>query len=118
MITIIHGDDIVSSRKHFISEKEKVQNSIIFDGGKVTITDLIQAFEGSLFGSENSIFVEGLLERKRKEQSEIIIYIKDQKSGNFFIWEDKELSKAQLSVLHLRMLISIKLFRQLRNYHQ
>lgn len=98
MITIIHGDDIVSSRKHFLFQREKVQNSLILDGEKISLTELIQTFEGSLFGSQKTIFIEDLFGRKGKEYVEVADYLKRQKTGEIILWEGKELSKTSLSV--------------------
>jgi hypothetical protein len=47
MITIIHGDNITESRKHFLELKQKQKDAISFDYKNVTLTDLIQNIEGS-----------------------------------------------------------------------
>lgn len=98
MITIIHGGDIVSSRKHFLSQREKSQSPLVLDGEKISLTDLVQTFEGSLFGSQRAIFIEGFLERKGKEFLEIASYLKSQQSSDIVLWEGKELSKPTLSI--------------------
>lgn len=100
MIIIIHGDDTVSSRKYFLDQKRDITDPLTFDGEKVTITDLVQIFEGgSLFSDEKVVFIEELFKRKAgKDLSEIISYLNTAKFGNVFIWEGKTLGKSALSL--------------------
>src|SRR3989344_2963134 len=88
MITIIHGDNISESRNYFLELKHPPaggqKNIISFDGGKVTITDLVQNIEGSsLFGDTKEIFN---------------FIDKNSKDSTFVLWESKEISKGNLSV--------------------
>lgn len=97
MITIIHGDDISASRNFFLEQKIKASNLSSFEGEKLSITDIKQVFEGGgLFSDAKNIFIENFLS---KPASEIIEYLGKQKEGNIVIWEEKELTKKQLSVL-------------------
>lgn len=103
MITIIHGDDISESRKHFQDLKLKYKNFVLLDGGKITITDLVQNVEGSgLFEDTKAIFIEDLLtklKKTNKESKEILDFIiKNAKSSNFVLWEGKEILKRDLSL--------------------
>ena len=103
MITIIHGDDISASRKYFQDLKAKQKNIVSFDGGKITITDLVQNIEGSsLFGDTKSIFVEELfakLKKSEKSTKEILNFIaQNSKDSNFVLWESKEILKRDLSL--------------------
>lgn len=101
MITIIHGDDIVSSRKYLVGEKEKAKNPLAFDGKTVTVTDLAQALQGSmLFHNEKTIFLEDFFSRKKsKEQDTSVSHL--QKSTNeheIYLWEGRNLTKAEASL--------------------
>ena len=103
MITIIHGDDIFKSREYFHELKQKYKDFILFDGNKLTITDLVQNIEGSgLFGSTKTIFIEEFLTKLKKtniESKEILDFIiKNAKSANFILWEGKEILKRDLSL--------------------
>lgn len=104
MITIIHGDDISLSRKLFQELKNKQSDHVLFDGNKLTLTDLVQNLEGSgLFGNKKDIFIEELLtkiKKASKESKEILDLInKHAKSSTFVLWESKELLKRDLSLL-------------------
>lgn len=98
MITIIHGDDIVSSRKYLTDQKQKYKNSYNFDPQLQSLTDLVQIVEGgSLFNDEKFIFIENLLSSK-KLQDELISYINTHsKDAEFFLWEEKELPAKTIS---------------------
>lgn len=102
MITIIHGDNISESRKHFQDLKLKHKNFVLLEGGKITITDLVQNIEGSgLFEGIKAIFIEEFLtklKKTNKESKEIHDYlIKNAKSSDFILWEGKEILKRDLS---------------------
>ncbi|MBI2430894.1 MAG: hypothetical protein HYV39_02685 [Candidatus Levybacteria bacterium] len=98
MITIIHGDDIVSSRKYFLEQKEKAGHPIYFEGEKLTLTDLMQISEGGmLFSDEKKVFIEDFFSKRKltKETSSIINYIKRQEDVDIFFWDGKILAKKQ-----------------------
>lgn len=102
MITIVHGDDISESRNYFQELKHKQKDLVLFDGNKLTITDLVQNIEGSsLFGSTKAIFIEEFLTRFKKankESKEILDFIiKNSKVANFAMWESKVILKRDLS---------------------
>lgn len=101
MITILHGDDLASSRNYYISERQKSKNPVILDGGKLTLSDLMQSLEGgSLFNEEKDIFIENFFSSKKTNASfkEIVVYIDKQNSeANIFFWENSELSKTELA---------------------
>ena len=100
MITIIHGNDIVSSRQFFVDQKNKATNPVVFQGVSLTVTDLAQVLSsGGLFGNENTLFIEELLSQRKKaaQADSIISYIFDnQDKGNIVLWEEKEISGATL----------------------
>ena len=97
MINIIHGEDNASSRKYFIEEKQKSAESIIFDGEKLILTDLIQALQGGLlFGNEKKIFIEDFFSKRKpsREYDEILVFLKkNEATYDMFFWEEKELTK-------------------------
>ena len=98
MIIILHGDDIVSSRNQLVSLREKTKNPLDFRGDKLTLSDLVQAIEGSsLFFIEKNIFIENFLAQKKTNQQfkEIVEYIaKNNKDVNIVFWENHEISKS------------------------
>ena len=101
MITLIHGDDIVSSRKYFIEEKNSLKNLKSLDSKDLNIQNLVELFKSdSLFSTEKNIFIENFFEQKKSDEFEKIInYVKKNSSKvNLFIWEKDELSKTELSV--------------------
>lgn len=101
MITIAYGDDAASSRNYYISERQKSKNPVILDGGKLTLSDLMQSLEGgSLFNDEKDIFIENFFSAKKVNASfkEIAVYIdKQDTQANIFFWENSELSKTELA---------------------
>ena len=100
MITVIHGDDIVSSRKYFIEKKQKVDNAQILSGVNVTLTELIQLVEGSLFVQTRHLFIENLFISKKKEElKHVLPFLLDAKNVDVLLWEGKELSAGTLSSL-------------------
>ncbi len=100
MITIIHGDDLSTSRNHYLSERQKTKNPVIFEGGKLSLSELLQSLEGgSLFNEEKNIFIENFFSSKKAnpEFKKIIEIIQNNKSANIVFWENTELSKTDLN---------------------
>lgn len=100
MITIIHGDDIVSSRNFFVSQKQKIKNPIEFAGENITLTSLVQIFEGGeLFTEKKAIFLEDFLTKRKasKDKDEILSYLAKYQNHEIFLWEGKEISTKSLS---------------------
>lgn len=99
MITIIHGNDAASSRKYFLGEKERLSDATVVDGKSINLTDLTQIFEGGeLFANPKNFFIEQVFARKKsRELDEIVNYIEANKNNNIFMWDDKELTKSNLS---------------------
>ena len=112
MITIAYGDDVASSRNFYISERQKLKNPVILDGGKFTVSDLMQSLEGgSLFNDDKEIFIENFFSSKKNNPSfkEIITYIDSQGiKANIFFWENSELSKTELGTFKKSV---VKLFK-------
>lgn len=94
MITLIHGEDVLLSR-NFLNELKL--NLIRFDAINDDISELIQVLEGSsLFASEQNVLIENLFSKKTKNLSEIIRMVNIAKV-NVFIYELKEITKANLA---------------------
>lgn len=98
MITLIHGDDVVSCRKTLDNLKGKYEGyeKILFDGTKISLTAFISATNSlSIFGQEKLIIVENLISAiATKEKEEILNFIKNQKNlSEITFWEQKEVSK-------------------------
>lgn len=101
MITIIHGDDIVSSRNFFVSQKQKIKNPLEFNGESVTLTDLIQIFEGGeLFSEEKTLFLEDFLTKRKqsRDKDQILSYLAKYQNHEVFLWEGKEASLKSLAL--------------------
>lgn len=100
MLTIIHGDDIVQSRKYFLEIKKSQKDAVSFSSD-VTLTDLTQSLEGGgLFGEEKIIFIENLLSKRKqsKDLQEILDFIQLKKGERTIcLWEEKEILKGKLS---------------------
>jgi DNA polymerase III delta subunit len=114
MITIIHGDDLASSRNYFLELKLQQKNAIIYDGSKVTITELVQDIEGSgLFNNSKTIFIEEILTKTKKTDKnvkEILNFIaKNSFESTFVLWESKEISKRDLSIFNKALVKFFKL---------
>lgn len=104
MITVVHGDDIVSSRKHFVDLKNKAHEPVSLNGSSVIIPDLMQALEGTaLFQDQKHIFIEELFGKKKttaRELKEITEYIAAHSdSASVVIWEPKQLTPATLKLI-------------------
>src|SRR3989344_6540554 len=87
MITIIHGDDELTSRNYFVSQKDS--NSLTFDAENIDPVELGQSLNGSdLFGRSDKIFIENLFTKNgTKNLNEIAeILGKKNKSENFFFF--------------------------------
>lgn len=96
MITVIHGDDIVSSRNYYLEQKNKAKNPISFDEQNLSIENLVKSIEGgSLFGEENEIFIEEFLsQNKSKIVDEVKDYLNNNsKTSEIYFWEPSEIKR-------------------------
>lgn len=101
MITIVHGDDIVSSRNFFVSQKQKLKNPLEFAGENITLTALVQIFEGGeLFTEKKAVFIEDFLAKRKasRDKDEILSYLAKYQDHEIFLWEGKEISAKSLSI--------------------
>lgn len=113
MITIIHGDDVLSSR-NFLNDLKL--SFIRFDGASEDISELIQALVGSsMFGGDQNILIENLFSKKTKDLS-LIIKLINQTSVNVYVYDLKEVSKANLAKFPKATLEFFKLPQNLFNF--
>lgn len=109
MVTLIHGDDTVSSRKYLIELKTSSENSVTLDGKELILTDLVHTLKSnSLFSNKKNIFIEGFFSRKTKELEGAIDLINNNSNLNIVLWDENELSRPQLSAFSKA---AIKLFK-------
>lgn len=106
MVTVIHGENTVASRK-VLTEKIKLFQErggeiVRIDGRKVDLTEIKQACEsGSLFGNNRLVVIEDFLNRpKSNQKTEIENYFKNLLPQiNIILWEEKQLTPSQVSKL-------------------
>lgn len=113
MITIIHGDDIATSRKYLQEQKESAKEFVAL-GTEVNISDLAQNLNGSaLFNNTKTIFIENFLSKSGKIDSDakqIIELINNhEKNTKLFFWERKEISKRILSLFENAVVKTFKI---------
>src|SRR5258706_3092333 len=112
MITVIHGDDIVSSRNYFISQRGLSSDAVTLHGVTVNLNDVVQAVEGQgLFSEGRHIFIEELLSKRKagKELTSILAcLLENQKNNDIYLWESKDMTAKQLSSLKT---VTIKQFK-------
>ena len=113
MITIIHGDDITSSRNFLLEQKQKDKNLVSLAPG-FTVSDLAQNLEGSsLFFETKTIVIEDFFARakkKSKDTKEITDFInKHDKKVNLILWEGKELGKRDIGLFPSAIIKQFKL---------
>lgn len=101
MITLIHGDDIVGSRKALeeLKRKHEFDEKIYFDGGRAALSDILTATDSqSLFGQNKLIIIENLFAGgKSAEKEQILVFLSNAKTlPEIVLWEQKEIPKAQL----------------------
>lgn len=103
MITIIHGDDIVVSRKKLtdVIESLKGREVLHFQGDGTNITDVVQVFESqSLFDKKRLVVLERFIETKDKALiATIVNHLKKDLSHDVIFWEPKEIKKELLALL-------------------
>ncbi|HKC14848.1 MAG TPA: hypothetical protein VKC89_02715 [Patescibacteria group bacterium] len=100
MITIIHGDDITSSRDYLLELKKLSENPITISNENLSLSGIMQTLKGDgLFNEEKDIFVEEFLSsRKNISDSEKIIELIKKTSKNIYFWEKNEQTKTNLSI--------------------
>lgn len=104
MITILHGDDIVKSRKALEIIKTQHRNAeiIFLDSKKLDLTSVKQALESaSMFAKDRLVIIENFLSSKKsKSQEEIIEYLaKKPPETELIFWESVSLARQPLARL-------------------
>jgi hypothetical protein len=112
MLTLIHGDDSIASRNYYIQLKQKSVDPIVLEGESITLTDLMQIFEGGgLFNASKNVFIEQIISKKKKtsDYEKIFSYIqKISEDNTIIIWENKEIEKSAVNRLKTA---TIKIFK-------
>ncbi len=94
MITIIHGEDTLSSRNYL---NELKLSFIRFDAVEGNIDEVVQVLEGStLFASEQNLLVENLFSRKAKNLEQII-ELSNKSLIGIYLYDSKEVTRSNLS---------------------
>ncbi len=97
---IIHGDDEISSRALFLSLKDQSAKSgkqlVILSGSSLNLADIVIASESqSLFGSANSVFIEGFFTRAPGNDKKVVTeYLLARPSADMVLWESQDVSAA------------------------
>lgn len=99
MLILIHGDDQSKTREEL--GKYSSDDTVTLDGKSLDLNTLIQSLEsGSFFGNSNRLVIVENLHRMRSktELKTVIEYIssQDPKILNLIIWENQELTPAQV----------------------
>ena len=96
---ILHGENVVESRRQLNEEITAYQGEIVrLEGEKVSLTELKQALESdSLFGHQRLVIIEKIfLCRPGQEKEAIISYLKKTSPANLIIWEPKAIDRRHL----------------------
>ncbi len=98
MLTIIHGDDISSSRQKLreLVDENKDDEKIFLDGRKLTLEELVLACESSsMLFNKKLILIENFLgSTKNKNKENIISYLNNEgENTSIILWEDKKVDK-------------------------
>ena len=102
MLTLIHGEDTVASRKQLSEEKEKGtgQDLITLEGVKLQYNDIILATQSSsLFANTRIVVIENLLfGGLSKAKIEIINYLTSKECRvDIILWEKTEITKVVIT---------------------
>lgn len=99
MIYLLHGDDIVASRKRMTEVSSQFKNIIYLDSEKISNADLIQALStNDMFGNEKCVVVEKVLKLKKQELEKLLELLENiPSSTSVILWHNTELSKVFLA---------------------
>lgn len=113
MLTLIHGSDIVASRKFFLEQKMKNTQSLLLEEATVSLTDLTQVLDGGgLFEDTKTVFIEQFLSKRKKsiEKEAIINYLLEKATSHtIWLWEGKELERTALTTFKSAIVKDFKL---------
>lgn len=98
MFLIIHGEDVVSSRKILNDKRSELKDNeiLVLDGNSCTFTDIISYVDApSIFGNKKILILENIFQKALSEEKEKCIkYLKENKERlNVVFWEGKEIDK-------------------------
>lgn len=116
MITLLHGDDIVSSRNRLneLKKEKKYAQVVSLEGKNLDLTTLVQSLSShSLFGSENLVVIENLsnLNLRLKSSTTILDYMTGSKfASDLIVWDPKVLSAGVISKFKTKG--KVELFKQ------
>lgn len=100
MIHILHGQDILASRKHYKSLQKASSDPIVLEGANMKSEDVSQALGSpSLFANEQYIFIDEFLSKRKTgaETNAIRSYILNHHNDlHVVFWESKALTALQL----------------------
>jgi hypothetical protein len=105
MITIIHGDNSVMSRRFLQTELEQFKraNKIIrsFAAADLSMATLTEALQtDSLFGNENVVVIERLFRlRSKRTRDQFIECMCQQTQLTLYLWEDTSITATSLKLL-------------------
>ena len=97
---ILHGENLVASRKRLTEEAQAFVGEVVrLEGGKLTLSQLKQAIESaSLFGKNRLVVLENLFSlRPSKNKESLLKYLKKAKPTNLIIWERKKIDGRRLT---------------------
>ncbi len=92
MITILAGEDVISSRNKLNDFLRDKKNPIRLDGKKITLADIeMQLSSGSLFVVEKTIVIDGFSKFKPQDKliEQLLNFEKD-KSTHIFLWDESD----------------------------
>ena len=97
MITLIHGDDIETSRNELtrLKDQAKTKEIRVLDGRSIDESSLTQALQSSsMFGEDTAIFIENLFGKlgRKIKLIETLAKILMNSTADVVIWENKEVS--------------------------
>lgn len=103
MISILHGENLVESRKALVSSMEKARQEgievISLVGNKTTLAQARNSLQSdSLLGKNRLLVIENLLSsQKSNEKQKVIDFLSKEKFDNdLIIWEEKEIKSLSL----------------------
>lgn len=95
MLTLIHGDNLESSRNKLVELKHGYKEVRELNGKKLDPTELAQALSSSsLFGNDVIVVIEGFLTNAKKQ-----LTLLEQPSVDIILYEQKEIDKATVAKL-------------------
>ena len=103
MKTIIHGNDLASSRDYFAKERDKYESPILIDGDGISFDRIFQTLENkTFFDNKITLAIENFFSKNKSNSIEfkkIIEYLNLDKNSEIIFWESTEISKTNQTVL-------------------